>query len=254
MWGMRRFAAELSVYPMAGLCQTKRMTTMRTAIFADLHDNEEALQRVLEDAAHQGADKLIFLGDAGRNPQILDLLRERAVACTFGNWEVGQLDQLPPTQREWVAAWPATLRNGNALYCHATPHQPPAIHTAADVAALRAAGGDWLRLFPWLDRHEQAVWDALAVMEEERLRVVFHGHTHVQAGWIWQTDGAGRRQLRSFHGVDEIKLAPGPAAGPTRYLIGVGSAGQPEDGTALCYAIYDAPAELVWLRRLGRNE
>ena len=109
----------------------------------------------------------------------------------------------------------------------------------------RSRGGDWLRLFPRLDRHEQAVWDALAVMEEERLRVVFHGHTHVQSGWIWQTDGAGRRQLRSFRGVDEIELARGPTDEPTRYLIGVGSAGKPEDGPTSRYALYDAGQESV---------
>ncbi len=225
---------------------------MRTAIFADLHDNEEAFQRVLADAAGQGAEKLVFLGDAGRSPTILDTLREREVACTFGNWEVGQLDRLPSTHRDWVAAWPATLRDGDALCCHATPHLLPAVHTAADVAALRASGGDWLRLFPRLDRHEQAVWDALAFMEEAKLRVVFHGHTHVQAGWIWQADGTGRRQLRSFLGWTN-RTFPRTSASPRhRYLIGVGSAGQPEDGPTSRYALYDAGQQRVTLRHLSR--
>jgi len=38
---------------------------------------------------------------------------------------------------------------------------------------------------------------------------------------------------------------------PTRYLIGVGSAGQPDDGPALRYTVYDDGTNVVTLRKLG---
>ncbi|MCB0051286.1 MAG: metallophosphoesterase family protein, partial [Caldilinea sp.] len=67
---------------------------MLTAIFADLHDNYPALTTVLDDAAAQRADRLIFLGDAGRMPRILAALQVRKIPCVYGNWEVSGLRQL----------------------------------------------------------------------------------------------------------------------------------------------------------------
>jgi hypothetical protein len=45
-------------------------------------------------------------------------------------------------------------------------------------------------------------------------------------------------------------LEPGLPTAPNRYLIGVGSAGAPDDGPQLRYAIYDETTAQVWLRRL----
>ncbi len=223
---------------------------MRFAILSDLHDNLVGFYRVLADIEQQPIDRLIYLGDAGRNPQIFGELQQRGVACTFGNWEVSGLRRLAEPLASWVGAWPATIQLGQAIFCHATPNMPiNAINTAAAAQHI-AADSTWASLFPRLNLNEQARWDALATLEAADLRVAFHGHTHIQMVWVWQADQAGRRQLRSFTEPFEFTLDAGPPTAPTRYLIGVGSAGQPDDGPALCYVVYDDHTNVVTLRKL----
>ncbi len=223
---------------------------MRFAIFSDLHDNFAALLRVLADAEQQRADQLIFLGDAGRDPQLLSELQQRGVACTFGNWEVSGLRHLAVPLADWVGAWSATLMLGDAIFCHATPNMPAKVTNTVTAGQMMANGISWSTLFPRLNRNEQARWEALAALETVNRRVAFHGHTHIQMVWAWQADQAGHRQLRSFTEPTEFALDVGPDHAPTRYLIGVGSAGQPDDGPQLRYALYDDQAQRVLLRRL----
>ncbi|CAN5688397.1 metallophosphoesterase family protein [soil metagenome] len=224
---------------------------MRFAILSDLHDNLVGFYRVLADIEQQHIDQLVYLGDAGRDPQIFSELQQRGVACVFGNWEVSGLRRLPTALVGWVGAWPATLQMNHSIFCHATPHMPLTVTTTTAAAQHIAAGSSWAALFPRLNFNEQARWDALATLEAADLRVAFHGHTHIQMVWVWQADQAGRRQLRSFTEPFEFTLEAGPSTAPTRYLIGVGSAGQPDDGPALSYAIYDELTHVVTLRKLA---
>ncbi|MFN8489245.1 MAG: metallophosphoesterase family protein [Caldilineaceae bacterium] len=224
---------------------------MRFAIFSDLHDNYAALLRVLADAEQQRAEQLIFLGDAGRDPHLLSELQQRGVACTFGNWEVSGLRHLAAPLADWVGAWSATILRGEAIFCHATPDMPAVVTNTVTAGQMMANGISWSTLFPRLNRNEQARWNALAALETTNLRVAFHGHTHIQMVWAWQADQAGQRQLRSFTEPTEFDLEAGPGEMPTRYLIGVGSAGQPDDGPQLRYALYDDQTQCVMLRRLA---
>jgi predicted phosphodiesterase len=224
---------------------------MRFAILSDLHDNLAGLDHVLVDAEQQRANQLIYLGDAGRDPQVFVELQQRGIACIFGNWEVSGLRRLPMHLAAWVGAWPATIQIGQVIFCHATPNMPIGAETTAAAAQYIANGIGWADLFPRLNRNEQVRWEALAVLEAADLRVAFHGHTHVQMVWVWQADQDGRRQLRSFTEPSEFALEAGPPSAPTRYLIGVGSAGQPDDGPELRYALYDHGTNVVTLRKLA---
>ena len=224
---------------------------MRFAIFSDLHDNLDSLHQVLTDIGQQRVDALLYLGDAGRDPALFAELQQRGIACTFGNWELSGLRRLPEPLATWVGAWPATIQHGSALFCHATPDMPAAAATARTAVAHMAIGISWHTLFPRLNYNEQARWNALAALEAANLRVAFHGHTHVQQVWVWESDRSGQRQLRAFTEPAEFSLEHGPADTPTCYLIGVGSAGQPDDGPALRYAVYDDGTNVVTLRKLG---
>jgi diadenosine tetraphosphatase ApaH/serine/threonine PP2A family protein phosphatase len=104
-------------------------------------------------------------------------------------------------------------------------------------------GASWSALFPRLHRDETARWQAFAWLETNAVQVAFHGHTHVQMVHAWD---ATTRRVRTT--TQEHQLALQPA---TRYIIGVGSAGAPDDGPHLRYAIYDAATTTVWLRRLS---
>lgn len=222
----------------------------RFAIFSDLHDNYSGLLQVVADAERQRVDRLLFLGDTGHDRQLFDELQRRGIDCLFGNWEVSGLRRLPPDLAAWVRSWPATLRIGEAIFAHATPNMPPALDHTAKAAELMASGAQWHGLFPRVLENETARWQAFAALEAADLRVAFHGHTHVQLAWCWVDDGKGRRQLRSTTGPATLTLSAGNAKAPNRYLIGVGSAGQPIDGPQLRYALYDDINNIVELRSL----
>lgn len=215
---------------------------MRTAIFADLHDNYAGLTAVLDDAAAQKVDRTIFLGDAGHAPRILAALQVRRIPCVYGNWEVSGLRRWNASLAAWVDAWPAVIREGDAVYCHATPDMPAALVTAGAAADWMKPGMSWSAIFPRLHQNTDAVWNALAWMETASVTVAFHGHTHVQMVWVWEP---ATNHLRSFTNLTRVRLAPG-----TRTIIGVGSAGVPEDGAWPRYAIYDDAAATVLLRTL----
>ena len=215
---------------------------MKTAVFADLHDNVAGLTAVLDDAAEQRVNDFVFLGDAGHSPRLYAALQARRIPCVFGNWEVSGLRRLQPPLAEWVGGWPASIRRNGAVYCHATPDMPTAIvNTGAAVAALRP-GMSWSTLFPRLHQDETARWRAFAWLETHDVQVAFHGHTHVQMVHTWQPATSA---LHTSTRQSEILLQPA-----TRYVIGVGSAGSPDDGPHLRYAIYDSAANLVKLRQI----
>ncbi|HAJ36101.1 MAG TPA: hypothetical protein DCL15_10445 [Chloroflexi bacterium] len=215
---------------------------MRTAIFADLHDNYTALTAVLDDAATHKVDRMIFLGDAGHSPRLLAALRVRKIPCVFGNWEVSGLRRWHADLATWVGAWPAVMLERSAVYCHATPDMPAALATTSATAAWMKPGASWSAIFPRLHQNMDALWNALAWMETAGVTVAFHGHTHVQMVWTWEL---ATNQLRSFTNLSQVRLAPG-----TRTIIGVGSAGVPEDGPWPRYAIYDEVTATVLLRVL----
>jgi diadenosine tetraphosphatase ApaH/serine/threonine PP2A family protein phosphatase len=124
--------------------------------------------------------------------------------------------------------------------------------STADLTELVRSGTSWLNLFPRLHRNEDAVWRALATLEEQNQRVAFHGHTHVQQVWVWRASGTGARRLEVETDLEDLALEEGTPEAPARYLIGVGSAGDPQDGPALRYALYDDDAHKVTLRRVFR--
>lgn len=223
---------------------------MSIAIFSDLHDNLEALYAVLADASRQQVDRFIYLGDVGHDPTLFAELQKRQIPCTYGNWEVSGLRRMSGLQYEWVAQWPGAICEGEAIYAHATPDMPEAAATTGAALRYMQSGIGWSGLFPRLNLNEEARWQAFATLEARDLRVAFHGHTHVQQVWAWETAPSGSRRLRSFSEPDRFSLQRGNPQTPNRYLIGVGSAGQPDDGYEGKYVIYDPARQEITLRRL----
>ena len=212
---------------------------MRYAIFSDLHDHTDGLDRVEQDAQRRHVDRLLYLGDTGHTPALFDALRARDIPCTFGNWEVSGMARLPATLRTWVAAWPAMLPLGDVVCCHASPDVPDGVHTTAHAATYMRQGVGWHAIFPRLHTQEEARWTAWAALQATGRVAAFHGHTHVQQVWRYAD-----RRWQSFYGPAEFTL---DATDATAYLIGVGSAGAPQDGTALRYAVYDDASRVVTL-------
>jgi predicted phosphodiesterase len=207
---------------------------MRIAIFSDLHNNVRGLHAVTRHAQRQKADRLLCLGDLGTLAALFALLYNRKITCTFGNWEVSGLRRLSQQWAAWVATWPAKIEIGDICFTHATPDLPPTVTSTAEAVKYMAQGIGWGQLFPRLHNDDDARWAALAALIAKNQRAAFHGHTHIQQVWVYEE---GR--WRSFNGPSEFVLENGTPEEPTRYLIGVGSAGDPQDGRALRYALFD---------------
>ena len=214
---------------------------MKWAILSDVHGNLEALQAVLEDLDREGVERTVFLGDAvgyGANPnECLGVLRHRMERMVAGNHDwgaVGRTDisdfneaaaaairwtgrQLFPEHRTFLTELPLTHFEREIFLVHGSPYEPEEWHyifTPSEAAmGFRALVG------------------ALA----------FVGHSHFPM--VLTQDEKNRiRGLR----VSEVTLDP-----ERRYIINVGSVGQPRDGDPrAAYGLFDDVSRRYRLKRL----
>jgi predicted phosphodiesterase len=219
---------------------------MRVAILSDVHANLEAVEVVLADIRRRECDRLLCLGDFvgyGPNPnECLDLLTPlldgRHVAGNHDWAAVGKLDItfFNPYAQEAIRWTQRMLRPAAARYLTVLPtewsHDGP-----LPFLAVHASPRDPI---------EEYVTDAQIAQENFRERafdVCFHGHTHIPAVYIAQGDVVGGDAFRPD---EEVRLDP-----TLRYLINVGSVGQPRDGDPRAsYAVLDTAAATVRLIRL----
>jgi predicted phosphodiesterase len=114
---------------------------MKTAVIADIHGNDLALEAVLADITAQGISDVINLGDHLSGPlnaaRTADLLMARDFPSIRGNhdrWlvslapaELGRSDraahdELQPRHLDWLRSLPATLVHRDEIFlCHGTP-------------------------------------------------------------------------------------------------------------------------------------
>ncbi len=210
------------------------------AILSDVHGNVDALRRAIKDARAQGATEFIHLGDLGDGEahEVLATVRPRSVV---GNWEVSSWRTLPAQWQDVVREWPFVLRIGEAVFAHASPVWPKQVTSLQDAQRYVEARGSWFALFPALHTDEDARWEVYAYLAENRIRVLFHGHTHVQKAWVFTPDNRERPL-----GGPEITLE----GDDSLYIVGVGSVGKPMDGPGICYALWEPEHGRVLWRRL----
>ncbi len=214
---------------------------MKIAIYSDVHGNLEALEAVLGTEAFRSADRVICLGDVigyGADPSAC-LARSRAVAerLLLGNHESAVAnpqelayfngyarraiewtrDRLSEEERAYVASLPFVHRESpEVLFVHAAPTDPPA--------------WDYI-----IDYHT-----AIREMAGFTERICFVGHSHVPLAV--EAPNSGQPRALSF----PFTLRDG-----ARYLVNVGSVGQPRDGDPRAsFAVYDADARRVALHRV----
>ncbi len=214
---------------------------MKYGLISDIHGNLEALTAVLEELDRQDVDEILCLGDVigyGPNPEeCLELVRRRASVILAGNHDhaaLGLLDTSyfnPYARRavEWTAHHiseaaqkflrerPLMREFDHFTIVHATPLQPEMWNYVLSVE-------DALENFPHF--HGQAC---------------FIGHSHVPVIIAQDNDG-GVRVLKQ----EELKFQQSE-----RYIINIGSVGQPRDGDhrAAC-AVYDDEAREYRLLRV----
>jgi len=212
---------------------------MRFAIFADIHSNLHALKAVLEDAANQSSTHFVCLGDiVGYNAfpsECLDMVRALDCPVVKGNHDeqaaIQQIndgfnplaeeaiqfsrDRLSKEDKEWLRSLRLQRQVRDFTIVHATldtPHK-------------------WGYVFNQLD--------AAANFSYQNTTVCFIGHTHTPRAYI--RDG----NVTSTP-LDILTIQQGK-----KYLLNVGSVGQPRDGNPMAaYCIYDTNTNEVHLRRV----
>jgi diadenosine tetraphosphatase ApaH/serine/threonine PP2A family protein phosphatase len=216
---------------------------MKFGIFSDTHANLEALNAVLGAFQADGVDKLVCLGDTvgyGANPnECCDLVRRLTAHTILGNYDAavaGRMDYsyyydaarqaldlhasiLSPDNMAWLQGLPYEVREGHISFCHGSPVN--------------------IEEFEYIFAPEQA---ARCLPEWEHLAdVTFIGHSHLCKAFALEQDDVHEVVAQKF------ELRPGH-----KYIISVGSVGQPRDyDNRASYTVYDDEARVFEFRRVN---
>ena len=244
---------------------------MRVAIISDIHSNLEALQKALEIIDEKKIEEIICLGDLvgyGANPnECIELTRKRACCVLLGNHDQAAFD-LSQTEHfnrhaRTAAYWTnQTLTPENLEYLKGLPFR----HVIDDLTFVHASPREpeqWEYVF---SAHE-----AKSNFESFQTRICFVGHTHIPGVFPEDLMLQKPKVTRSAppHGSDDLDESSttrgvdkpvgsrrpsgrGQLLEENRYIINVGSVGQPRDGNwKLSFGIFDTSA---WTYDLIRSE
>ena len=214
---------------------------MKIALVSDLHANLQAWRAVLMDIRSMSLDAIICLGDVvgyGPNPaELVASLADHANHCVLGNHDAalcGKIETSSFTQEAaQVIAWTRGKVGKNTYrYLASLP-----LTVAA--GEFRCAHGEFSRpaFYNYIHNTDdaQASWNAVPEP------LLFVGHTHKPSIAVRRADG----QCRMLPAQD-FSIEP-----EHRYLVNVGSVGQPRDGDARAvYCIYDQKRRAIFWRRL----
>jgi len=213
---------------------------VRYAVVSDVHSNIEALDAVL--ATVRDEDALLCLGDIvgyGPNPnECIEKIRARATATVLGNHDVAAIDNFGlayfnPAARA-AMKWTQTVLNAqNVAWLDTLGYE----FRMPEFLLVHGAPVNYFEYI--LDK--AAAGRAFAATDAP---IIFIGHTHIAEVYALHPDGSIEHQHLQLGG--EFALADG-----VRYLINVGSVGQPRDLNPLSsFGFYDSAARTVTIRRV----
>ncbi|MFO7822074.1 MAG: metallophosphoesterase family protein [Lentisphaeria bacterium] len=214
---------------------------MKYAVLADIHSNLQALQAVLAKTSEMGVDKYICLGDVvgyNANPrECLEVLRElNPEAVIRGNHDEYAASDSPLTgfnpQAAHVVKWTRNhLNESEKEWLRSRPYQYSLNTKVMLVHATLDMPSKWGYIF---DK-----WHAAASFNYQRTQVCFFGHTHLPIAF----DKFGGITTLNYR---DIELEPAH-----KYLVNVGSVGQPRDGDPRAsFAVYDQEEHKISLHRV----
>jgi predicted phosphodiesterase len=214
---------------------------MRYLVFSDIHGNIEALEMVLEEVPSLRPDIIVSLGDVvgyGANPcECVERVQEYAHLRVSGNHDLAAIGlentetfnpvarrallwttrALLPRHREMLERYDPVRRYGGCVFAHGSPVSPL----------------DWEYVY--------TVSQARKIFKQCGEKFIFIGHTHVP-GIISFSERDGCRVVDT----SILHISAG-----ARYLINVGSIGQPRDGIAAAsFALLDLKKNRLSLRRV----
>lgn len=218
---------------------------MKIAVLSDVHSNLEALLACVGKAESLGVEQYICLGDAigyGPDPAAtLELLRALpGFQMTRGNHEEAMFTayyktlrdhikqtidwtraQLSEEQLEYLKSLPLHFDLGDAMMVHASAHEP----------------GRWSYV-----QSEDKAKDCIHASHKPR---TFLGHTHLPQVYFEMPGG----KVKCITPKVEKNI---PLYRQGRYVINVGSVGQPrDDNSAAGFVIYDVTEQEVTFHRIA---
>jgi diadenosine tetraphosphatase ApaH/serine/threonine PP2A family protein phosphatase len=213
---------------------------MRYAILGDIHGNTEALTAVFGDIEEAGVDRCLCLGDIvgyGAEPeQCIREIRSRRIETVMGNHDsaaVGDtpLDYFNPYARaavEWTAG---TLSAAARKYLSELPLSRD-YDGFTVVHSTLANPKEWGYIID--------LESAMQCFDLLKTQVCFIGHSHMPVVFKLA-------DTISWHRENAVPIKQG-----ARYIVNVGSVGQPRDGDPRSsYGIYDTGKKIVEIRRVA---
>ncbi len=204
---------------------------MRVALISDIHANLEALTAVIESIADQNIDRILCLGDVigyGSDPSpCLELVNRTCDVKLMGNHEYAALGMLSSeyyhNDARKSAEWTHQRLTDYDLSIISTFEMD---HTFEDIYLVHASP------------HEPQRWHYILQPEMAHLafqhmntNLCFFGHSHLPMIFV-ESPGQLPRVKAGHDFVPDRD---------NRYLVNVGSVGQPRDSDPrACYAIFDS--------------
>ena len=216
---------------------------MRYGIFSDIHGNLQAFTAVMAQLGQENIDAFLCVGDVvgyGANPQeCIELLLSLKAPGVAGNHDWGVV--------------------GKTDIAYFNPAAQKAVHWTREHILIQ--GADYLKelkliyqnddlelvhgllphpeLFGYLTKIDQAI-EMFPFLENT---ICFVGHTHVPKIFVQQGDKVYESASLEID-IENVH----------KYIINVGSAGQPRDGNPLAaYCVYDTERKTVSIKRVPYN-
>lgn len=217
---------------------------MKFGIFSDVHANIEALNAVLTAYKEESIDKYLCGGDVvgyGANPnECVNIVRDIAEAVVVGNHDAavaGMMDYsyYYEAARKVLDAHKHALTEDNMLWLMNLPYSKRFVEH--DIALCHGSPINEEE-FDYIFLPEQAY--ALLPFYESLSHVTFIGHSHLCRVFEMSKTTVNEIANKTF------TLAP-----DKKYVISVGSVGQPRDyDNRASYTIYDTDTQTFFFKRV----
>ena len=217
---------------------------MRLAILSAVHANLEALKAVISDIEQQNVEKAVFLGDVvgyGVNPdKCIKLIDSLCEIKLLGNHDYVAMGLESASGFNVMAqqsiVWTQKQMKSKSLERLSEFEMEASFLDYAFVHATPEAPGDWGYML--------TVEEAARNFNFFSQNYCFVGHSHLPA--VFRQDNKRKVTLE--------KDSQFEADGESRYIINVGSVGQPRDGNKdACYLIAETDGNRFEYRRIPYN-
>lgn len=204
------------------LALSGRILVMKIAVISDIHGNWEALEAVLKDIEELTVEEILCIGDAvgyGADPElVIKEIRKRSIPCILGNHELGLRD---PSMLEWFnLPTQESLLITRRLVSEETMNYISTLEasmTAHGALLVHGAPPDSVTTYLF----ELGQRDLLKIFESMEQPICFVGHTHQLE--LIGFDGEGLEFYPLKGGIYPLRKG-------WKYIVNVGSVGQPRDG------------------------